>query len=58
MNTEKLFAEAKGEDNHDATLSFRLSQDDKDALLVVCEKHRLSLGKLMRGLVKELLENV
>lgn len=58
MNTDKLFENAKGEESHDATLSFRLSQEDKDALLIICDQHRLSLGKLMRGLVKELIDNV
>lgn len=58
MNIEKLLLDAQGNNQHTAVLSFRLAQEDKDALLSICEQYNLSLGKLMRGLVKELRENV
>lgn len=58
MDTDKLLEESKGDASHDAYLSFRLSQEDKDKLLDLCNEHGLSMGKLLRGLIKEFMDNV
>lgn len=58
MNFEKVRRAATGSADNDAVLSFRLPETVKQDLLEVCERDRLSLGRLMRELAKEFLRNV
>lgn len=40
------------------TVAFRISPREKEALIDVCYRHQLGLGKVMRMLVNEFLEYV
>jgi hypothetical protein len=40
------------------TIAFRISPREKEALIDACYRHQLGLGKVMRMLVNEFLENL
>ena len=43
-------------ENKDATLSFRLTEQEKAQLVAIAEKQDIAVSKLIRGIVKEYLE--
>jgi len=54
MDLNKL----KTDSNNTETIAFRIPPRDKQALVDACNRNQLSLGKVMRLLVKEFLEHV
>lgn len=53
------FSQLKASDtNNSETIAFRISPKEKEALLDACYTHKLALGKVMRALVKEFLEEM
>lgn len=57
MRLERLKKVASSEDRTE-TVSFRLTAADKNELLLQCSRHNLSLGAVLRELVKDFLEEV
>jgi len=58
MNLNKVKELATGDLANTETIAFRLSEEDKKSLLAVCSKHNLSVGRLMRALVREFMEEM
>lgn len=58
MNIDKIISASGGDPERTETLSFRLVESDKRELLLLCEERGLSLGRLMRAIVREFLDEV
>jgi len=58
MQTERILGRSQGTPENSETLSFRLTKKDKRDLLEICEERGLSVGRLMRALVKEFINEV
>ena len=58
MQTERVLVRSQGSPENRETLSFRLPEKDKRALLELCEERGLSVGRLMRALVREFIHEV
>lgn len=58
MDTEKILQRSLGTPEHTESVSFRLTAENKRALLALCDQRGLSLGRLMRSLVEEFLHEV
>lgn len=57
MNFDKIKAAAGGDTNNSETIAFRLRPETKQALLDICEREQLSLGKLLRELSAEFVRH-
>lgn len=58
MNMRKILRESYGEADHNATIAFRLSEAQKEAFVSMCNEHNISIGRLMRALVREFMEGM
>lgn len=57
MNFDKIKAAAGGDTNNSETIAFRLRPDTKQALLDICDREQLSLGKLFREMAEEFVRH-
>ena len=56
MDLDELKREAKREGEVSETMAFRLSPQDKATFIRICDKLELSVGKVLRLMVKEFIE--
>lgn len=56
MNIERVLSASSGDSHNTETVAFRLTPADKHKLLELCQTRNLSLGRLMRALVAEFIE--
>lgn len=56
MNLEKAKRMAGGDKDNFETITFRINGDVKAQFAEMCRQHNLSIGRLMRAFVEELLE--
>ena len=56
MNIERVLSASGGDSHNTETIAFRLTPADKQQLLDLCQTQNLSLGRLMRALVSEFIE--
>ena len=54
MYIKSILEDSKGSPQTEP-MAFRLPADDKAKVLAICEKERLSVGKLMRNLVADFI---
>jgi len=58
MNVKRLLRESYGESDHNATIAFRLSETQKEEFVALCNERNISIGRLMRALVREFMEEM
>jgi len=57
MDLEKAKLLASGDQNNTETITFRIDSETKARFVEVCKEHNLSIGRLMRAVVNELIED-
>lgn len=55
FNMNKVMDEA-GADPASEVVNFRMTKEDKEYLVEFCRQHNLSVGKVIRSLVKQFIE--
>lgn len=56
MDIEKALLVAKGDAHNTETIAFRIDAQSKERFLELCKEYNLSVGRLMRAFVFEMLE--
>lgn len=56
MDLRKILEQGQGDSQNTEVIAFRISPAAKDKLLVLCKEQNVSLGRLFRAFVQELLE--
>lgn len=57
MNLEKAKILASGDKDNGETITFRIDGETKKQFTAFCKEHNLSIGRLMRAMVQELMAN-
>jgi hypothetical protein len=58
INIKKVIEESPGSQDLTSTYTFKLSLDDKEDFLRLCEEKHLSPGKVLRNLLDQFLDGV
>lgn len=58
MNIKRLLRESAGDTDNTATIAFRIPESDKEAFVELCNAQRISIGRLMRAMVREFMEEM
>ena len=58
MNVKRLLRESYGESDHNATVAFRISEQQKEEFMELCKERNISVGRLMRAMVREFMEEM
>ena len=56
MNLEKARALASGDINNTETIAFKINAEKKAAFVEFCKTENLSIGRLMRVMIDDLME--
>jgi len=56
MKLDAIKEQAGRDESLTEVTAFRLTAQEKEAFLAVCEQHRLSIGKTIRALLNEFVE--
>lgn len=56
MDLKKAKEIARGDSFHTETIAFRIDLESKEKFMELCKEHNISVGRLMRAFVAEMLE--
>lgn len=56
MDLKKAKEIARGDAFHTETIAFRIDLDSKERFMDLCKENNISVGRLMRAFVAEMLE--